>query len=70
MTPQMHTELAAFIERFYREEITDEEWALLQVHMAYCGTCEKEFVERQVKENTERLERAAQEGRERGAKPD
>ncbi len=41
MTPQLHTDLSAFIDRFYCEEITDEEWALLQVHTAYC-----EFVRR------------------------
>lgn len=69
MTPQMHTELAALIDRFYREEITDEEWALLQVHMAYCDICEKEFLERQVKENTERLERTAREGHDARAEP-
>jgi hypothetical protein len=59
MTPQLHADLSAFIDRFYREEITDEEWALLHVHMAYCDICEKEFFERQVKENTDRLEHAA-----------
>jgi hypothetical protein len=68
MTPQLHTVLNALIDRFYREELTEEEWALLQVHMAYCGRCEKEFVDRQVKENTDRLELAAREGREARAK--
>jgi len=62
MTPQMHPGLHALIDRFYREEITEEEWALLQVHMAYCDSCEKEFAERKAIVITARLERAAREG--------
>jgi hypothetical protein len=41
ITPQMHTELSALIGRYDCGEITDEEWALLQIHMAYCGSCKK-----------------------------
>ena len=64
MTPQMHAGLHALIDRFYREEISEEEWALLQVHMAYCDSCEKEFVEREATVINARLERAAREGKE------
>lgn len=60
MTPQMHTELATLIDRFYSEEITDEEWVLLQVHMAYCAACEGEFFRRQRARNTDRLGGIAQ----------
>lgn len=61
MTPQMHRGLNALIDRFYRDEISEEEWALLQVHMAYCNSCEKEFIERKASEATRALERAARE---------
>ena len=64
MTPQMHAGLHALIDLFYREEITEEEWALLQVHMAYCGSCEKEFAERKADVITARLDRAAREAKE------
>lgn len=43
LTPQLHAELTALIERFFTVSLTDEEWALLQVHMAYCESCEKTF---------------------------
>jgi len=43
MTPGMHTALIELVERFYGDGITDEEWALLQIHMAYCADCEGAF---------------------------
>ncbi len=67
MTPQMHAGLHSLIGRFYRKEITEEEWALLQVLMSYCDSCEQEFVERNTSVITERLERAAREGKEANA---
>lgn len=70
MTSQMHTELTALIGRYDCGEITDEEWALLQIHMAYCGSCEREFEQRRANETAARLERAANEGRESEATPD
>ncbi len=45
MTPQMHSELMALCGLFYSGEISDEEWALLQIHMAYCEGCHRLFVE-------------------------
>jgi hypothetical protein len=39
MTAELHNYLATLPERFFSEGISDEEWALLQVHMAYCGPC-------------------------------
>jgi hypothetical protein len=43
MTPEMHTGLMALVVRFHMEGISDEEWDLLQVHMAYCDRCRKSF---------------------------
>jgi len=70
MTPQMHAGLHALIDRFYGGEITEEEWALLQVHMAYCDPCEKEFAARKANEVTARLERAVREGKDARASTD
>jgi hypothetical protein len=39
MTPQMHEELKTLLWLFFLEEISEEEWALLQIHMAYCPDC-------------------------------
>lgn len=70
MTPRMHTELTALINRYDCGEITDEEWALLQIHMVYCGSCKKEFEERNANEVAERLDLASREGREAEREPD
>src|ERR1700761_308107 len=43
MTLQLHNELVALRALFYSGEITDEEWALLQVHLAYCESCRSTF---------------------------
>ncbi len=69
MTPQMHAGLNALIDRFYGEEITEEEWALLQVHMAYCGSCEKEFVDRKAHRIAEVSKRVSREERDATAVP-
>lgn len=45
MTQRLHDELAALSERFHLEGLPDEEWALLQVHMAYCSSCRSAFEE-------------------------
>jgi hypothetical protein len=34
MTPQMHAQLASLYRLFFSGEISDEEWALLQIHLA------------------------------------
>jgi hypothetical protein len=38
-----HDEFVALVPLFYSGELTDEEWALLQVHMAYCDSCQEAF---------------------------
>ena len=43
MTPRFHEEFVALCALFYSGEISDEEWALLQVHLAYCDSCRREF---------------------------
>lgn len=43
MNPQLHDEFVALCALFYSGDITDEEWALLQVHLAYCDPCRQEF---------------------------
>jgi predicted nucleic acid-binding Zn-ribbon protein len=47
VNPQFHDEFAALVALFYSGELTDEEWALLQVHMAYCNSCRNTFEEQQ-----------------------
>lgn len=43
MNPRLHEEFVALSALFYSGEITEEEWALLQVHLAYCDACRKNF---------------------------
>ena len=43
MNPQLHDEFIALCALFYSGEISDEEWALLQVHLAYCDSCRNNF---------------------------
>lgn len=43
MTPRFHEEFVTLCALFYSGEISDEEWALLQVHLAYCDSCRHEF---------------------------
>jgi hypothetical protein len=43
VNPPFHDEFVRFVALFYAEELTDEEWALLQVHMAYCDSCRETF---------------------------
>jgi len=45
MTLQLHAELAALVIAFSARGLSDEEWALLQVHMAYCALCRTVFLE-------------------------
>ncbi|MBW8869684.1 MAG: hypothetical protein JF563_02755, partial [Acidobacteriales bacterium] len=45
MNPQFHQEFVALCALFFTGELTDEEWALLQVHLAYCDTCRTTFEE-------------------------
>ena len=45
MTPQWHDEFVALCALFPTGELTEEEWALLQVHLAYCDSCRVLFEE-------------------------
>lgn len=47
MNPQLHDEFIALSALFFAGELSDEEWALLQVHLAYCDPCRKTFEEYQ-----------------------
>lgn len=47
MTPQMHAELAALCRLFSSGGLSEEEWALLQIHLAYCDACRRVFLESQ-----------------------
>jgi hypothetical protein len=64
MSLQTHAGLHALIDLFNCEEINEKEWALLQAHMAYCHTCEKEVAESEATVTNARLESAAREGKE------
>lgn len=43
MNPQWHDEFVALCALFPSGELTEEEWALLQVHLAYCESCRVVF---------------------------
>jgi hypothetical protein len=43
VTLQLHDEFISLCALFYAGEISDEEWALLQVHLAYCDSCRNTF---------------------------
>jgi hypothetical protein len=47
MTSELHAELTALGRLFYSGEISEEEWALLQIHLAYCDGCQTMFVKAQ-----------------------
>jgi hypothetical protein len=47
VNPQFHDEFAALCALYYSGEISEEEWALLQIHMAYCDSCHENFLEYQ-----------------------
>ena len=45
MNPQFHDEFVALCALYYSGEISEEEWALLQIHMGYCDACHERFLE-------------------------
>jgi predicted nucleic acid-binding Zn-ribbon protein len=47
VNPQWHDEFVALCALFSSGELTEEEWALLQVHLAYCDSCRVAFDEYQ-----------------------
>jgi len=44
MTTQLHEGLSALCAHFSLGELSEEEWALLQIHLAYCDCCLRDFV--------------------------
>src|SRR5580704_3092910 len=47
MNPQFHDEFVALCAVYYSGEISEEEWALLQIHMGYCDSCHENFLQYQ-----------------------
>ncbi len=45
MNPQFHDEFVALCALYHSGEITEEEWALLQIHLAYCDSCHQQFLQ-------------------------
>jgi hypothetical protein len=45
VTPEFHDEFVALCALFYAGEISEEEWALLQIHMGYCDSCHARFLD-------------------------
>lgn len=43
VNPQFHDEFVALVALYYSGEISEEEWALLQIHMGYCDSCHEKF---------------------------
>lgn len=47
MNPHFHDEFVALSALYHSGEISEEEWALLQIHMAYCDSCHEQFLQYQ-----------------------
>ena len=47
VNPQFHDEFVALSALYFSGEISEEEWALLQIHMAYCDECHDKFLQYQ-----------------------
>jgi len=47
VNPEFHNEFVALCALYYSGEISEEEWALLQIHMGYCDSCHKTFLQYQ-----------------------
>lgn len=47
MNPLWHDEFVVLCAIYPSGELTEEEWALLQVHLAYCSSCRQAFEEHQ-----------------------
>jgi hypothetical protein len=45
--PEFHAEFVELSALYFSGEISDEEWALLQVHLAYCESCHERFLQYQ-----------------------
>jgi hypothetical protein len=47
VNPQLHDEFVALCALYHSGDISEEEWALLQIHMAYCDSCHERFLQYQ-----------------------
>jgi hypothetical protein len=47
LNPQFHDEFVALCATYYSGDISEEEWALLQIHMGYCDSCHENFLQYQ-----------------------
>jgi hypothetical protein len=47
VNPEFHDQFVALCALFHAGKISDEEWALLQVHMAYCDSCHDRLLQYQ-----------------------
>lgn len=47
MNPHFHEEFVALCALYHSGEISEEDWALLQIHMAYCDSCHERFLQYQ-----------------------
>jgi hypothetical protein len=47
VNPRFHDEFVALCALYHSGEISEEEWALLQIHMAYCDPCHEQFLQYQ-----------------------
>lgn len=47
MNPEFHHEFEALCALYYSGELSEEDWALLQIHMGYCDSCHERFLQYQ-----------------------
>src|SRR6201998_45367 len=47
LNSQFHDEFVALCALYYSGEISEEEWARLQIHMSYCDSCHESFLQYQ-----------------------
>jgi hypothetical protein len=47
VNPEFHDEFVALCALYHSGDISEEEWALLQIHMAYCDSCHEKFLQYQ-----------------------
>jgi hypothetical protein len=45
VNPQFHDEFVALCALYHSGDISEEEWALLQIHMGYCDSCHDRFLD-------------------------
>lgn len=47
VNPQFHDEFVSLCALYYSGDVSEEEWALLQIHMGYCESCHENFLQYQ-----------------------